>query len=228
MHSTLVLACGPEGRRFADPTTHAAVLHWEEASMVDAFRARFAQGSVEPQQAARQANPGYFIWSLAKIRTAALVLLAAALPAAAAFAVAGPGVRWLCVGWLVGIAVLLNGLGRRARAETVVLSVDQYGILDRRLMPRRIAWQEIAAICPVDTDRNHTVDIALSWPKVTLRETRWPVRVGAYCQIGCGVPAVTISMLLLEGSVSDLLDAVARYRPDLLHGTNRSASSTTG
>jgi hypothetical protein len=56
---------------------------------------------------------------------------------------------------------------------------------------------------------------------ITLGETRWPVRIGAYCQIGYGVPAVTISMLLLEGNVSEMLDAVAQYRPDLLHNTNR-------
>jgi hypothetical protein len=43
----------------------------------------------------------------------------------------------------------------------------------------------------------------------------------AYCQIGYGVPAVTISMLLLKGNVSEVLDAVAQYRPDLLHHTNR-------
>jgi hypothetical protein len=106
--------------------------------------------------------------------------------------------------------------------------VDQYGIVDRRLMTRRIAWQEIAEIYPVEPDRNQTVDIALRWPKVTLRETRWPVRLGAYCQIAYGIPAVTISMLLLNGSVSDLMNAVALYRPDLLHSANRRALSATG
>ena len=40
------------------------------------------------------------------------------------------------------------------------------------------------------------------------------------CQVGCGVPAVTINMVLLEGNVSEMLDAIARYRPDLLHCTN--------
>jgi hypothetical protein len=51
--------------------------------------------------------------------------------------------------------------------------------------------------------------------------TRWSVRIGAYCQIGYGVPADTISMLLVKGNVSEVLDAVAQYRPDLLHQTNR-------
>ena len=64
-------------------------------------------------------------------------------------------------------------------------------------MPRRIEWQEIDLIYPVNTDRNHTVDIKLRWPKATLAGTRWLVRIGALCQMGYGVPAVTISMLLL-------------------------------
>jgi hypothetical protein len=60
----------------------------------------------------------------------------------------------------------------------------------------------------------------------TLRETRWPVRIGAYCQMGYGVPAVTISMLLLDGNVSEMLEAIAQYRPDLLHDTNRGTQLT--
>jgi hypothetical protein len=120
----------------------------------------------------------------------------------------------------------MHCLSRRASAEAPVLSVDQRGILDHRLMPRYIEWQEIAAICPVDANRHNVIDIELRWPKFTLAETRWPVRIGAYCQTGYGVPAVTISMLLLDGNVSEMLDAVAQYRPDLLHHTNRRAPLT--
>jgi len=183
--------------------------------------------SIEPlserQEAAPQAGSASFTWSLAKIRIASLVLVGAATPAIAGVAVATPGVRWLCVAVLAGIALLMSELSRRACADAVVLTIDQYGILDRRLMARRIAWQEIEAIWPVDTGRSHTVDIELRWPKATLSETRWPVRAGAYCQIAYGVPALTISMLLLDGSVSELLDAIAQFRPDLLDHTNRRA-----
>jgi hypothetical protein len=161
------------------------------------------------------------MWSLAKIRIACLVLLCAAMPAVAGFTVPVPFVKWLCLAWLVGVALLIHCLSRRASADTVVLSVDKRGIVDRRLMSRHIEWQEIEAICPINAGRSHVVDITLRWPVITLGETRRPVRIGAYCQIGYGVPAVTISMLLLEGNVSEMLDAVAQYRPDLLHNTNR-------
>jgi hypothetical protein len=67
------------------------------------------------------------------------------------------------------------------------------------------------------------VDIRLRWPKATLAGPRWPVRIGAHCQTGYGVPAITISLLLLEGNVAEMLEAVAQYRPDLLHHTNRSS-----
>lgn len=157
-----------------------------------------------------------FRWSRAKIRIAGLVLLGAATPAVAGLLVSVPFVTWLCVAWLFGVAVLMHGLSRRASDDSVVLSVDRHGILDRRLMPRHIAWPEIEIVYPVATDRNQVVDMALRWPKKTLREARWKVRLGAYCQTGYGVPAVTISMLLLEGSVSDLLAAMAEYRPDLV------------
>jgi hypothetical protein len=163
-----------------------------------------------------------FRWSYPKIRVACLVVLGTATPAVIGLG-SPPFVKWLCLIWLCGIALLMRGLSRRASDGAVILSVDSRGILDRRLMSRHIEWQEIEAIWPVNTDRNHTVDIELRWPATTLRETRWLVRVGAFCQMGYGIPAVTISMLLLDGSVSDLLNAVARYRPDLLYYSNRRA-----
>ena len=162
-----------------------------------------------------------FAWSLGKLRRAAFVLLAAAVPAAIGFWTPFPVITWLCLAWLAGVALLMHGLSRRARAEMVVLSVDQTGILDHRLMSKHIAWEEIAAIWPVKIDRSHVIDVELRWPKVTLEDARWRARLGAYCQIAYGVPAVTVSMVLLDGNVSDLLKAVAQYRPDLLHCTNR-------
>jgi hypothetical protein len=164
-----------------------------------------------------------FMWSHAKLRIACLVLLGAATPAVAGIALSAPVVRWLSVAWLAAIAFFVHCLSRRACDPVVVLLVDQRGIFDRRVMPRPIAWQEIAAICPVDTDRCCVIDIDLRWPKVTLEKTHWSVRIGAYCQTAYNVPAVSISMLLLECNASQFLQAVAQYRPDLLHHSNRRA-----
>src|SRR5262245_20373887 len=144
--------------------------------------------------AARHADGVSFAWSAAKIRIAALVLFGAATPAVLGFAVGGPFARWICLVWLAGIGLMAQGLSRRARIGSVVLSVDERGILDRRLMRRRIAWQEIASIWPVDVARSHVVDIELRWPLITLADTRWRVRIGAHCQCGYGVPALTVKI----------------------------------
>lgn len=179
-----------------------------------------AGGHVGQQRAAGHVDRTCFSYSPVKIRVAALVLLGAATLVAMGFVASGSLVRWLWLACLLGVACLAHLLNRRAAVEAV-LTVDERGIVDRRLMSKRIDWQEIEAICPVDLDRSHVVDLRLRWPSVTLAEAGWRIRIGAACQKGYDVPAITISMLLLEGHVSELLKAVAQYRPDLLHHTNR-------
>jgi hypothetical protein len=162
----------------------------------------------------------HFRSSLAKIRVASFFVHAATIPAMADFLISAPFLRWLCLAWLA-TALVLHLLSKRSLADSIVLSTDEREIHDRRFMPARIEWQEIEAICPIDTSRSHVVDIRLRYPKFTLANTRWPVRMGAYCQIGYGVPAITISLLLLDGSLSEVLHGAAQYRADLLHCTSR-------
>jgi hypothetical protein len=133
---------------------------------------------VERPQPVPQVGGTCFRWSLAKGRTASLVLFGAATAAAAGFAVSVSFVQCLCLAWLVSVGLLMHCLSRRAFADTVVLSVDEHGILDRRLMLKHIEWHEIQAIYPSNADRGGVVSIELRWPNVTLRETRWPVRIG--------------------------------------------------
>lgn len=161
-------------------------------------------------------RPACFSWSIGKLRHAALLLVAAALPAAIlAMAPAAP-VRVLGLAWLLAIARLAHGIARRARSGAGVLMIDQSGILDLRLMPRRIGWHEIEMVFPVNLDHGRVIDLSLRWPDTTLAGTRWLTRIGAILQQAYGVPAITISMLLLDGQVADLLAAIARYRPDLV------------
>src|SRR5258706_12568896 len=136
--------------------------------MVRAHHTKSAQCDVlEGPQPCCEDGGTCFTWSLAKIRIACLVLLGAATPAIAGFGVSVPFVQWLCLAWLVGVALLTHGLNQRASADTIVLSVDRRGILDRRLMSRHIKWQEIEAIWPVNTDRSHAIHIQLRWPKTS-------------------------------------------------------------
>jgi len=157
-----------------------------------------------------------FSWSIEKLRFAALVLVAAALPAAILAVASTAAVRVLSLAWLFAIARLAHGIARRATSGAAVLMIDQSGILDLRLMPRRIGWHEIETVFPVNLDRSRVVDLSLRWPNITLAGARWLTRLGAFLQRAQGVPAITISMLLLDGQVADLLAAIARYRPDLV------------
>jgi hypothetical protein len=162
-------------------------------------------------------SPACFSWSIEKLRFAALVLVATALPAAIlALTPSVAAVRVLGLAWLFAIARLARGISRRASFGTAVLMIDHSGILDSRLMPRRIGWHEIEMVFPVNLDRGRVIDLSLRWPDTTLAGTRWLTRIGAVLQQAYGVPAITISMLLLDGQVADLLAAIARYRPDLL------------
>jgi hypothetical protein len=192
--------------------------------MVPALHAKSARSAcVERPRPFSAGDETCFTWSFAKIRIACVVLAGAATPAAVVFFLSNPLLQWFCLAWLLGIAVLMHRLSRRTLADAIVLSIDEWGIFDRRLTSRRIEWHEIEAVCPVNIDRSYVVDIRLRRPQDTLAGTRWPVRIGAHCQSGYGVPAVTISLLFLECNVSDLLDAIYQHRPDLLHCMNRRA-----
>jgi hypothetical protein len=161
-----------------------------------------------------------FGWSLRRLRIASGILLLITATAGAGCLLLGPVGEGLSLACLLGVAGMSHGVGWRAACRDAVLSVDELGIWDRRLMQRRISWHEVETFCPV-TDRGHVIDLRLRWPEDTLAGTRWPVRIGARLQTRFGAPAVTISTLLLDTDVSELMDAIARYRPDLLDPINR-------
>ena len=96
--------------------------------MVRASQPKSLQLDLAEPQPVHQARTS-FVWSCAKLRIASLVLAAVATPAATAFAVPVPFVKWLCLVWLCGVAVLMQGLSRRANDGAIVLSVDRRGFL---------------------------------------------------------------------------------------------------
>src|SRR5262245_13954427 len=104
-------------------------------TMVQAHPIRSAWHDVDqvPQEISH-AGGASFAWSVAKIRIAALILFGAATPALVGFASPTPIVQWLCLLWLLGVALLMHGLARRVFDDGIILSVNQRGILDRRLM----------------------------------------------------------------------------------------------
>ena len=109
----------------AAAVTSAARGQRQDVAMTRAPNPRSVEQSrPERSGAGGDTTPTSFRWSLAKLRTAALVVGAVAAPAPLAFWASGPIDRWLCIAWLVGLLVLLDGLGRRALQADVMLSVD--------------------------------------------------------------------------------------------------------
>jgi hypothetical protein len=189
---------------------------------LEALRKSGPAGGLRARDVTRADAPTAFSWSIAKLRKAAVILALAAAPAALGVAASGlPAARALCLAWLAAAAALMHGVSRRAAAAGAVLEIDGRGILDRRLMAQRILWHEIAAVYPVDLECGQVADLRLRYPAMTLAGSRWPTRIGVVCQNRLGVPAVTISMLLLDGDVAALLAAIARHRPDLVPVANR-------
>jgi hypothetical protein len=80
-----------------------------------------------------------FTWSRRKLQIAAVALLMTAVPATVvAIAEFESIAKLLCLTWLLAAAYFAHGIGRRASSRTVVLLVDERGILDLRLMRKRM------------------------------------------------------------------------------------------
>src|SRR5262245_15684491 len=124
----------------------------KEVSMARATTAERAR--VRPPGAYEELSAIQFSWSPVKVRRAGVALAASALPALLGCAASAAWLHGFCLAWLIVVACLLDALGRRADHGAVVLSVDRRGIFDRRLLPRRIDWQEIEGISPVNTERS--------------------------------------------------------------------------
>jgi hypothetical protein len=157
-----------------------------------------------------------FYWSQRALRTAALTVAALALLALPTLASNSQGVRLLSVCWLVWLVAPAQTLSRRVRHRHPVLTIDALGITDQRLRPRRIFWQDIASFDRVDLERSKTIEIFLKQPNKIAAGDRLSVRLGAWLQRQLGLPAVTINLLFIDASASDIARIVAAFRPGLL------------
>jgi hypothetical protein len=118
--------------------------------------------------------------------------------------------------WLGLCAHALWGLFARAIERRPIVRIDARSILDARLLPRPIEWWEIASFYPVDVGRSHVVELRLRDPHRTLAAARSHMRLGLDWHRSLDLPHVCISLLLLEGSVTDVLAAIQRHAPHLL------------
>jgi hypothetical protein len=118
--------------------------------------------------------------------------------------------------WLALCAHALWGLFARAVERRPIVRIDARGILDTRLLPRPIEWWEIESFYPVNVGRSHVVELRLRDPRRTLASARWHMRLGLDWHRPLDLPHVCISLLLLEGSMTDVVAAIQRHAPHLL------------
>jgi len=130
------------------------------------------------------------------------------------------GVRVMGLAWIAAFAWLTLLLARRTRSAEPVVSVDQEGVLDRRIADERFGWEEILRVETYDAEDMAWVGLELKDPKVSLAKARWLVRLFAPLHALFRFPRVSISMALLDGTREDLMAAICAHRPDLIVPAN--------
>jgi hypothetical protein len=131
--------------------------------------------------------------------------------------------------WVQIAGLIWLGLGANAwcrlRERNIelhpVVRIDGRGILDTRLLPRPIEWWEIEFLYPVDLSRSRVVELQLRHPHRTLAEAPWHTRLGLDWHRQLDLPHVCISLLLLDGTATDVIDAIRCHAPHLVRRAER-------
>ncbi len=157
------------------------------------------------------------------------VLVGAASCIAIPFLTAGdPAIQIAGAVWLGLCAYASCGLLERALEARPVVSIDARGIRDTRLLPRPIEWWEIELIYPINLDRSHVVELQLRHPHRTLAKAPWHMRIGLDWHRQFDLPHVCISLLLLDGTVTDVIKAIRCHAPHLVSRTRAISEQMAG
>ena len=126
------------------------------------------------------------------------------------------GVKALGLTWIATFLTLAVALLRRSQTSDPVVVVDTRGIRDSRISDHIILWGDIRAVDTLEAENLTFVGIDLKPDAAILAHLRamhrimlWPNRILHF-------PSLSIAMHALDGTTSDLLAAVARFRPNLI------------
>lgn len=156
-----------------------------------------------------------FCWSHRRLRLAGMLVAIAAVSAAPLMLAASAGVRLACIAWLALLYVAANGLARRISSVEPVITVDVLGVTDRRRSDAPIFWQEIGTLRRCDVTRSQVIEFFLVHPQRYAGRSLWD-RLGGRLQVAYGLPAVSLSLLLIDASAIDFISAVSAFRPGLV------------
>lgn len=156
-----------------------------------------------------------FFWCHRRLRNVGMLVAAATLAAVPPMFAGGGGVQMACVVWLAMLLIAANGLARRMSTVAPVITIDLLGITDRRRSDTPLFWQEIGTFSRCDLVRSRVVEFFLIHPERTAGRSLLD-RLGGKLQVAYGLPAVTLSLLLVDASAADIIAAVSAFRPGLV------------
>lgn len=186
-------------------------------SSIDPAEHAAKSGGTEQVAAGMPARQTYdFYWSRRALCLSGWVLALFTLAMLPVVFAEGLGVRVLGLLGLAAILRLSLGVASRATFTGPVLSIDMLGITVRRLGARRVHWQEIATFVKADLAHARTIEFFLKWPERQREGRRAGLRFGAWLQQHMGLPAATISLLLIDARAEEVARAITEFRPGLL------------
>lgn len=125
------------------------------------------------------------------------------------------GTRLLGGAWLGAFGLLLLALLRKLGDCEAVIRIDRNGLFDRRATRAPIDWSAIAGAELLEVEHMPYIGIAFHDPQGALRQARLMVRLMAPVHGLFRMPALTMSTSLLDAGPETLLDAIARFTPDV-------------
>lgn len=190
--------------------------------MTPSFHAQPFDHSVgtRPRQVASDAASTVIRYSERKMRTAAMVAIVAAAPAFASMLSGYTAVHLIALAYLLLLLLACAHLRWLSDARRSAVIVSDWGITIS-VHGLQLRWQDVKRIAEVRTRSAKAIDIELRWPETFSAHSSRAVRFGAWCQSALKLPAITLSLWLVEANAQTFLDAVRQHRPDLLHVNNR-------
>lgn len=123
-------------------------------------------------------------------------------------------VRAAGLAWFCAFALFAGLLLARLADTKPVVTISAAGIHDRRISEAPIPWHALADVQGFEVENSSFVGLNFHDPRTALAGAKTVQRLFAPLHPLFGLPAVSISMMLLDGGDDDLLAAMAKHRSD--------------
>jgi hypothetical protein len=159
----------------------------------------------------------HFHWDKHRTWRGMVLLLALGAPGLLLAFQDGVDAKLLGLVWSAAFGFLAAAVYRCGAKTEPVVTVSEEGIHDKRVSATPIPWDRIARIEGFEAENVTFVGLDFHDPKVALADSKPLVRVVAPIHRLFRFPAVSINTSLLDGGDADLIAAIKKFRPSLLH-----------